>query len=107
MCKVMGKPPKLSEMPIDIADFPPLVRDALEIFNRLGDSYVSTDLGPLYMGKNLITLETFFNIYEIENKADQRLVLEIVQHLDAKAVKKSMDAMKRKSKEMARKTKGR
>ncbi len=81
-------------MPIDIEDFPQIVRDALEIFNRLPDTYVSTDLGPLYTGKNLGTINVFFDHVYLENRKDRALALEIVQHLDQKAVKREVKKFK-------------
>lgn len=101
MCKQLGQTPKLSEMPMDINDFPQIIRMSLDIFNRLGDRYTSTDLGPLYIGKDLSTLALFFDLYEIYPKHQQLLVLQVVQHIDAKTVNKAMESMKRKAKKTA------
>lgn len=90
-------------MPVDFSDFPQLVRDAIEIFNRLGDRYTSTDLGPLYIGKDISTLDFLYNIYGIEDNDDRKLSLEVIQHLDSKVVKQAVskwktEAKKRKAK---------
>lgn len=103
MCKQLEKEPKISEMPIELSDFPYIVRISLDIFNRLGDRYVSTDIGPIYIGKDLSTLEVFYRLFEVDSKYDQVLAMQIVQHLDSKAVTKSMEQAKRKSKELAKK----
>ncbi|AKY02262.1 hypothetical protein AEO54_281 [Vibrio phage vB_VorS-PVo5] len=94
-------------MPVDFSDFPLLVRDAIEIFNRLGDRFTATDLGPLYIGKDLSTLELFYNVYSIEGVADRREVLEIIQHLDSKVVKQAISKWKQEAKKLKNKAKQR
>lgn len=107
MCAQMGMEPSIKDMPIELTDFPLIVRQALDIFNRLGDRYTSTDLGPIYIGKDLGTLELFYRLFEITEQEDKVLAMQIIQHLDSKAVKRSMDAAKKKSKELSRKNKSR
>lgn len=92
-------------MPIDILDFPPFVRDAIDIFNRLGDTFTSTELGPLYIGKDLNSLDMFCRVYEIEDVELKRLTLEIVQHLDSKIVKQAISKWKNEAKKLRAKNK--
>lgn len=92
-------------MPLDLNDFPFIVREALEILNRLSDRYTSTELGPLYTGKDYNSFSTFLDIYEINDSRDRQLVLEIVQHLDSKLVKKAVSKMKQEAKRIRNKTK--
>lgn len=101
----MGDIPDQEHMPLDIYDFPPLVREAMEIFNRLGDKYTSTDLGPLYIGKDINTIQILFDIMDISCRADQKLILEIVQHLDNKIVKQAVSKMKQEAKKLKNKAK--
>lgn len=82
-------------MPIDLEDFPPLIRDSLEIFNRLGDRYETLPTGLIYIGKDYSSIEVFFRLYNIDDKVEQLESLEIIQHLDYKAVKKSTDKAKK------------
>lgn len=105
MCALQDIEPKVSEMPIDIEDFPQVVRDALDIFNRLPDRYTSTDLGPLYTGKDLTTIHIFYEYAEVTNKRDRDLVLDIVQHLDHKAVAKEVKKFKQAAEQIKRKNK--
>lgn len=97
MCKQLGKTPDPDEMPMGANDFPPLVRDSIDIYNRLGDVQVSTPSGILYTGKNLATLDFMFNLFKV-HPDDRMLSLQIIQHLDYKAVKKSSDALAKRSK---------
>lgn len=94
MCSMQGIEPNPKEMPIDLSDFPQIVREALDIFNRLPDRYTTTDYGPLYIGKDLATLPMFLDFAEITDKKDRKLSLDIVQHLDSKAVKRELNRVK-------------
>ncbi|AUG85040.1 tail assembly chaperone [Vibrio phage Ceto] len=105
ICMQLGEKPDPKRMPIDFSDFPPIVRDAIEIFNRLGDRYTSTDLGPLYIGKDISTLDFLYNIYEIHDVEDRKLTLEIVQHLDSKIVKQAVSKWKTEAKKLKAKAK--
>lgn len=103
----LGEKPDPNRMPIDFSDFPPLVRDAIEIFNRLGDRYTSTDLGPLYIGKDLSTLPLYYDTYLIQDADDKKLLLEIIQHLDSKQVKQAVSKWKQEAKKIKNKAKQR
>lgn len=105
MCAQLGEIPDPERMPMDLYDFPPLVRDALEIFNRLGDRFTSTELGPLYIGKDMGSLSVLLDIFIIKNVDDKRLILEIVQHLDTKVVKQAVSKMKQEAKKLKNKAK--
>lgn len=107
MCAIQGIEPRISEMPIDIEDFPQIVRDALEAFNRLPDTYISTDLGPLYTGKNLGNLPMFLDYLYVTDVKDKALILEIVQHLDQKAIKREVKKFKQAQDRMKAKAKSR
>lgn len=87
-------------MPLDISDFPQYVIDALEIYNRLGDRFTSTDLGPLYIGKDVSPLDTFFSIFEIDRAEDKKRALEIIQHIDQKIVKQAVSKWKNEAKKL-------
>ena len=95
MCALQKIEPKISEMPIDIEDFPQIVRDALEVYNRLPDTYTSTDLGPLFTGKNYTSIPVFYEYVSVTDVSDRNLILEIVQHLDSKAVTREVQKFKR------------
>lgn len=107
MCALQNIEPKISEMPIDIEDFPQTVRDALDMFNRLPDTYVSTDMGPLYTGKNLASLPIFYDYAYVTHQEDKNLILDIIQHLDSKAVKREVKKFKQAADKMRAKAKRR
>lgn len=80
-------------MPLDLSEFPPVVGHAMTVYNKLGDRFVSTDLGLLYLGKDVSTLQLNLKLMGVE-EIDHPLILDIVQHLDSKAIKKSSDNIK-------------
>lgn len=95
MCALQGIEPLAREMPIGLEDFPDIVRTSLDIFNRLPDRLITTELGPLYTGKDMTSIPVFFEYADITLQKDKKLVIEIVQHLDQKAVKREVQKHKR------------
>jgi hypothetical protein len=89
ICEQLGKEPKESEIPPAIEDFPEIVQIALQVFNQLGDR-VEGDIG--YIGKDYSNLTLYMDIYGIE---DKEFFIEILSWLDARAIQKSSELMKR------------
>lgn len=94
MCALQEIEPLANEMPLCLEDFPSIVPASLDIFNRLPDRLVSTELGPLYTGKDLSSIPVLFEYADIINSRDKKLIIEIVQHLDQKAVKRELQRHK-------------
>lgn len=94
MCALQNTLPDPKEMPLDINDFPQIVRDSIEIFNRLPDRFTTTDLGPLYTGKDIAALPVLYEHLSATDPEDKKLILEIVQHLDQKAVAREVKRFK-------------
>lgn len=85
----LGRKPDLSKMPPDMEDFPLIVQEAIHTFNMLGDrSY--PEIG--YTGKDYTNLPIYLNLFEIK---DLELFLEILAWLDARAIKKSSDKIRK------------
>lgn len=78
-------------MPLALEDFPSQVADAISIHSQLPDRYATTDLGLLYIGKDYMPFPMFCRYANIL-PTQEELVLQIVQLIDAKAVKRSSDA---------------
>ena len=103
MQEQMGLPIEEDKIPPSIEDFPDLVAEGLEIFNRLGDR-VYPDIG--YIGKDFTNLALYMNIYGV-NEKDKDFLLQIIEWLDARAIKKSAEQLKREYDKMKRKNSGR
>ncbi len=99
MQEQMGIEPDWETVPVDFSEFPPLVPYALEIFGRMGDR-VYPEIG--YIGKDYTKLNLYMEVYEIDKK-DKDLLLEILEHLDARAIKKSSEELKREYDKIKRK----
>ena len=102
MQEQMGLEVEEDKIPPSMEDFPELVADALQIFNRLGDR-VFPEIG--YIGKDYTNLRLYMNVYGIEEK-DRDFLLELIEWLDARAIKKSADQLKREYDKMKRKSSG-
>ena len=85
----LGKEIDLERCPPGIEDFPDIVIDALNIYDRLGNR-MYPDIG--YVGKDYTNLPIYIQLYQIDNV---ELLLEILSRLDASAIKSSQQEIKR------------
>jgi len=100
MCEQMNTEPKVQEIPPSWEDFPEIVIEAVNTFNMLGDR-VYPEIG--YIGKDCTNLPVFMEINEIE---DKEFFMELLNWLDARAIKKSSDNLKREYDKLKRKNSG-
>jgi len=98
MQEQMGLEVEVEKMPLAVEDFPDIVINALNVFNRLGDR-IYPDIG--YIGKDFTNLKLYQKVYGIEE--DDDFFLEVVEWLDARAIKKSAEQLKREYDKMKRK----
>ncbi|MAK42168.1 MAG: hypothetical protein CL997_05740 [Euryarchaeota archaeon] len=99
----MGQPVEESKIPYDIQDFPDVVILAVNVFNRLGDR-VYPEIG--YVGKDYTNLDLYMQVEGVE-KHQKNFFLEVLEWLDARAIKKSAEQLKREYDKMKRKPSGR
>lgn len=100
MMEQLGKEPIESEIPPDFEDLPEIVVQALSTFNMLGDR-AYPEIG--YVGKDYTNLPYYIDIYDVE---DKEYFLEILAWLDARAIKKSSEMMKREYEKLKRQNRG-
>ena len=103
MQEQMGQPIEEDKIPPTIDDFPEEVNIAMDIFNRMGDR-VYPDIG--YIGKDFTNLNLYMEVYGVTEK-DRDFLLEIIEWLDARAIKKSAEQLKREYDKIKRKSSGR
>ena len=100
MMEQLGKEPIESEIPPDFEDLPEIVVQALSTFNMLGDR-AYPEIG--YVGKDYTNLSYYIDIYDVQ---DKEYFLEILAWLDARAIKKSSEMMKREYEKLKRHNRG-
>jgi len=100
MCEQMGNEPIEEEIPPDIEDLPSIVSEAVNTFNMLGDR-IYPEIG--YMGKDYTNLNHYIDLYGIE---DKEYFLHLLSWLDARAIKKSSEEIKRQYDKMKRQNSG-
>jgi hypothetical protein len=100
MCEQLGKEPDPERIPPDWNDFPESVQQAINIFGLLGDR-VYPDIG--YVGKDYTNLPVLIEVYGVE---DQELLIEVLDFLDSRAIKKSSEEMKKQLDKLKRKSSG-
>ena len=93
----MGLEIEVKEIPPELNDFPDDVLSAVDIYGRLGDR-VYPEIG--YLGKDYTLLSELMPLYEIDNKD---FFLQVLEWLDARAIKQSADTLKREYDRMKRK----
>jgi len=101
MREQLGKEPNLEECPPGAEDFPNVLIDSINIFNMLGDR-AYPEIG--YIGKDYTNLPVLIKVFEVDNVD---LLMEALSRLDAHAIKKSQDQLKREYDKMKRKNRGR
>lgn len=100
MKEQLGQEPVESEIPPDLEDFPEIVNYAISTFNLLGDK-VYPEIG--YTGKDYTNLPYILEIYNID---DKEYFLELLNWLDARAIKKSSEQMKKEYEKLKRQSSG-
>jgi len=93
----MGLEIEVKEIPPELNDFPDDVLSAVSIFGRLGDR-VYPEIG--YVGKDYTLLNALMPLYTIN---DKDFFLEVLEWLDARAIKRSADQLKREYDKIKRK----
>ena len=101
MREQLGKEPDLDEMPPGDEDLPEIVIDAINIFNMMGDR-VFPEIG--YIGKDYTNLPVLIKIFEVDNV---ELLMQALSRLDAYAIQKSQERLKREYDKMKRNNRGR
>ena len=102
MQEQMGQPIDEEKIPPDMEDLPDTVVDAIQIYNRLGDR-VYPEIG--YIGKDYTNLNLYMKIHEVYEE-DKDFLLEIIEWLDTRAIKKAADQLKREYDKIKRKSSG-
>ena len=102
MQEQMGQEIDVEAMPKDLDNFPSIVVLAFSVFSRLGDR-VYPEIG--YIGKDYTNLNLYMKVAGVEEE-DQDFFLELLEWLDARAIKKSSEQLKREYDRMKRKSSG-
>lgn len=97
MQEQLGREPDPKKCPVGDDDFPEIILIAINIFNTLGNR-VYPDIG--YAGKDYTNLPILLDIYDVDNVD---LVMETLSRLDAHAIKKSQEHIKREHEKLKRK----
>lgn len=92
----LGQEPDPTRCPPGIEDLPETIIYAIEIFNLLGDR-IYPDIG--YVGKDYTNLSILMDLYKID---EPELLIEALSRLDAHAIKKSQDQLKREYEKLKR-----
>lgn len=89
MQEQLGREPNMAKCPPGADDFPEIVQIAITIFNSLGNR-VYPEVG--FIGKEYSALPIYLDMYDV---TDIDLVMDIIAKLEAHAIKKSQEAIKR------------
>lgn len=101
MREQLGKEPNIEECPPGDEDLPEVIIDAINIFNMMGDR-LYPEIG--YIGKDFTNLPILLEIFKVDNVD---LLMEALLRLDAHAIKKSQERLKREYDKMKRNNRGR
>jgi len=76
-------------MPVEYSDLAPNIQIALDMYNKLPDTYTGGQIST-YSGKNTSPLALLFDIYLIEDELSRAEITETIMHIDIRNVKLSM-----------------
>lgn len=79
MCELMGSEPVESEIPVEFADFPIDVQQAILVYRMLKDEWEG--FNGLYLGKSYIGLTEVLDYMEIDI-SDRKLVVQLIKLID-------------------------
>ena len=99
MQEQMGHEIVEEDIPPGLEDFPDIINQAIDIFNQLGDR-AYPEIG--YIGKDYTLLDTYIKLGGIEEH-ESDFFMEVLQWLDARAIKKSAEQLKREYDKIKRK----
>ena len=98
ICQQMNVEPDPARFPIEMRDLPIIVQTAFDIYGRLSDRFITLGMdGSIFGGKDYSSLSVLYDIFDISDTRDKKLVLDILNHLDASAVKKAQAERKRRA----------
>ena len=86
------------DIPPSVEDMPSTVLDAITVFNFLGDR-VYPEIG--YIGKDYTNLQNYMKVFSIEK--ENEFFFQVLQWLDARAIKESSEQLKREYDKIKRK----
>lgn len=87
MCEQMGTEPDPDRFPIEMSDMPYVVQLAYSIYQALPEYYISLGMsGSIFGGKDKASLKSLLDIYEVKDARDKQLILDVILHLEKKAV---------------------
>lgn len=87
MCEALGTEPVEEEIPVDVADLPTDVQQALDVYFKLRDEWDT--MNGNYMGKSYAGILDLFKIMELP-ESDHRMIYDLIvlmDHYRSKAIK--------------------
>lgn len=96
ICEQMGQEPDPDAIPLSLSDMPHIVQVSHLVFNALPDRFIPLGMeGSRYGGKDLTGISELLKIYELNDTRDRQLALDIVLHLERKAVSRAASLSKK------------
>lgn len=80
MCEMLNSEPVDSEIPVEFDDLLDITQQALELYSYLPDRWEG--MSGTFMGKDYSIVFDLFNVYEIIEKTEQRIMLKIMALTD-------------------------
>jgi len=80
MCEMLGTEPVDSDVPIEFQDLPNFVQSTFNIYTFLSDRWEG--MSGTFMGKDYTIVFNLFEIFQIEDTAEQQTMLRIMSIID-------------------------
>lgn len=81
MCEALGDPIIEENIPPDFQDFPEEIQNSIQIYGYLNDNW--DYMNGNYIGKDFNLLFKLFELLEVTERAEKRLIFETIKYLDS------------------------
>ncbi len=94
MCEQMGVDIDPNRLMTQFSDFPIVVQNAILVYSKLPDLYVSRGMdGSIFGGKDYSAFANVCKLFDITNERDIRTALFVCSYVEDKAVLKAQAAL--------------
>lgn len=80
LCEALGTEPIESEIPVEMSDLPYLAQQGVHLYYLLKD--VWDPVGGNFMGKDTTNLFKYLDLYDITDKSEQLIIIDIIGIMD-------------------------
>jgi hypothetical protein len=95
MCEMLGQEPIEEQIPVEVQDLPELIQTCFVVYSLLADNW--DPMGGNYLGKDYSLVFRLLELYDVTERSETLLCLDMLQHIDSVRSKLIADKLKARS----------